>query len=256
MNYGIASLSVISCKAEPFHASEQISQLLFGEFYTVIDKTDDWYKIRTQFDDYECWIHRKHHTPISPEEFIHLEKDVPAISLELMGEVKDFLGNSYTKIPMGSSLPFFYQNQFKLNNKEYLFEGNISTRDFSQIKEYAISYVNVPYLWGGRTHFGIDCSGFSQICYKLCGIKLPRDSYQQAEIGTSIQNISNTQVGDLVFFGPQDNKVNHVGLIFDKGLIIHASGRVKIEKIDDTGIFGNDEQAYTHFLKSIKRVIT
>jgi len=254
MEYGICSLAAITCKAESNHKSEQINQLVFGEFYTVLEKTADWYKISCAYDGYEGWIHRKHHTPVTEKEFELLSDEKPARALETFGVVTDDSTNFFANIPLGSSLPFFNSGKFKLNEKEFHYNGKISEQQFSNCARYAKMYVNTPYLWGGRTPMGIDCSGFVQMTFKLCGINLKRDSKDQALQGTLISQLSETREGDLVFFGTEE-KVNHVGMLLDSSTVIHASGKVKIEKIDAKGITGNVEKDYTHFLKSIRRII-
>ena len=254
MEYGICSLSAITCKAESNHKSEQINQLLFGEFYTILEKTADWYKISAAYDSYEGWIHRKHHTLIDENEFEMLTLEKPERSLDTFGIVTDSSNAFSSNIPLGSSLPFFNSGKLKLNGSELNYSGKISEQNFSNCTQYAKMYLNTPYLWGGRTPMGIDCSGFVQMTFKLCGIKLRRDSKDQALQGNTIEKLADAKTGDLVFFG-NETKVNHVGMLLDNSTVIHASGKVKMEKIDEKGIFGNVEKDYTHFLKSIKRII-
>jgi hypothetical protein len=253
MEYGICTLSAITCKSESNHKSEQTNQILFGEIYTVLEKTSDWYKIQSALDNYEGWIHRKHHFSVPENEFTNLKNDNYEISLELLGSVKNSTGKTFCNIPIGSSLPFFDRANFKINKIDFYFSGSRSEKNKSKTTEYSKLYLNTPYLWGGRTPLGIDCSGLVQMTYKLCGINLPRDSWQQEKVGTKINSLAETKEGDLVFFG-NETKINHVGLLIDNQTVIHASGKVKIEKIDEKGIFGNEENDYTHFLKSIKRI--
>ena len=253
MDHGICILSAITLKADSNHKSEQISQVLFGEIYELLDQTADWYKIKTAHDNYEGWIHRKHHCSISAAEFENIKNNTSEISLELLGSVKNSSGKTFCNIPIGSSLPFFDRANFKINGTDYYFSGARSTQNKSKLSEYAKLYCNTPYLWGGRTPMGIDCSGFVQMTYKLCGISLPRDSWQQEQVGTRINSLAEAKENDLVFFG-DETKINHVGMLLDNKTVIHASGKVKIEQIDEKGIIGNEEKDYTHFLKSVKRI--
>ena len=116
-------------------------------------------------------------------------------------------------------------------------------------------YLNSPYLWGGRSPFGIDCSGFTQMVFKLNGIKLPRDAYEQAEIGKTLNFIEETQKGDLAFFDNEEGKIIHTGIIIDKNKIIHSSGKVRIDNLDHYGIFNAETGKYSHNLRLIKKVV-
>jgi len=139
----------------------------------------------------------------------------------------------------------------------YKFNGK-KTQGFSQKKHLinnALIFLNAPYLWGGRTPFGIDCSGFTQIIYRLQGIKIPRDAYQQADLGTPLNFIEESEEGDLAFFNNNEGKIVHVGLIMKNNQIIHASGKVRIDKIDQKGIFNIEKNKHTHKLRIIKKLI-
>ena len=132
------------------------------------------------------------------------------------------------------------------------------TQGFSQKKHLinnAMIFLNAPYLWGGRTPFGIDCSGFTQIIYRLQGINIPRDAYKQAEIGTTLSFINESEEGDLAFFDNAEGKIIHVGIIMKKNYIIHASGKVRIDKIDQEGIFNIEKKKHTHKLRIIKSIV-
>jgi gamma-D-glutamyl-L-lysine dipeptidyl-peptidase len=122
------------------------------------------------------------------------------------------------------------------------------------LTDTALRFINSPYIWGGRIPSGIDCSGLTQLTYKIHGINIPRDSRQQSEVGETVNFITETRPGDLVFF---DNRgiITHVGMIFSAGLVIHASGRVRIDAIDHQGIFKQEIGGYSHHLRLIKRII-
>ena len=138
----------------------------------------------------------------------------------------------------------------------YQFDG-LTTPGFTQKKkliENALMYLNAPYLWGGRSPLGIDCSGFTQMVYRLQGINLPRDAYQQAEVGTTLSFIEESDPGDLAFFDNNEGKITHVGIILEENHIIHASGKVRIDRIDQQGIFNTEIGTHTHKLRLIKSI--
>ncbi len=160
---------------------------------------------------------------------------------------------------LGSTLPHFKENTCRLGKNVYRFEGNVKCPEKLQstriIVENAYMYQNSPYLWGGRTPFGIDCSGFTQMVFKLSGIRLKRDAWQQAEQGTLIHLIDESLAGDLAFFDNAEGKITHVGIVLDKNKIIHASGKVRVDSLDHHGIFNVDTKTYSHNLRLIKRFV-
>lgn len=253
MKQGLITLAAVSCKAEASNKSEQINQLLFGESYTILEEASDWYKITSAYDSYEGWIHKKHHTPITNQEFKKLQVNLSSVSLDILGVLKENRRNNFVNIPIGSSLYFSEKRSIKINGFTFKYNGEVASQKKASLLHYAFLYLNTPYLWGGRTPLGIDCSGFVQMIHKLSGIKLPRDSYQQAELGQKVINLSSAKKGDLCFFG-DGSKITHVGLLINRKSIIHASGKVKIEKIDERGIYNKESQKYTHLLKYIKRI--
>lgn len=245
MKNGIIRLGVVSCKAEPSHKAEQINQLLFGETYSIEEEEEDWIKIKTAFDNYVAWIDRKNHTFLSEEHFNTFTYGNASLVLNLIDSVQDKTDNTAINVPIGSSI---YKK-----DQDFKHDGNYSSKNIHDLHSYAFKFLNTPYLWGGRTPLGIDCSGFVQMTYKLCGIKLPRDSYQQAEIGQTIDNLEEVKLGDLCFFG-SEQRIDHVGLFLDTKNVIHASGKVKVDAIDSKGIWLEKEQKYSHFLKKIQRI--
>lgn len=257
--YGICNQSVVPCRAEASDKAEMTTQLLFGEHFKVLKRQGSWHYIRNAFDDYESWVDAKQYQEISEETFEELQQQKPTISLDLMAGLDDLTRKSVIPIPIGSTLPYFDGRVCNLEGFEYEFEGQTNTILHASLSESLISnaysYLNAPYLWGGRNPLGIDCSGFTQNCFKIIGIKLPRDAYQQAELGEQVAFINEARPGDLAFFDNDEGRIIHVGIVMDKQLIIHASGKVRIDKVDHQGIYNSDNLKYTHNLRLIKRFI-
>ncbi len=250
--HGISKLSIIPGRAEPSDKSENITQVLFGEHYTIIEKEKKWLKIRLAHDNYECWIDKKQHSPLSEELFNQLEENPPHRSIDLLGITKDQKTDTYYNLPLGSQISFLEGKDFEIAGTPFKFKGNLSDDDRKKLIGYAYLYLNAPYLWGGRTPFGIDCSGFVQMIHLLVGIRIPRDAYQQMEIGEEIASLDHAKKGDLVFFGDND-KITHVGLLLSPIECIHASGKVRIDPIDAKGIKPDGED-YSHILRGIRRL--
>ncbi len=269
MDFGICLQSMIPVRIEPSHSSEMVTQVLFGELYRIMVKEDHWLRIRLAYDNYEGWIDQKQSFPLEEEEFIRLiNADTPA-SLDLVQLLSNETRKSITPILLGSSLPGIAGQRFTVAQELFSFEGLIAdgraleTVFNPQVRQKAkqtliddaMLYLNAPYLWGGRTPFGIDCSGLTQMVYKLKKIKLLRDAAQQATHGEPLNFLSESEPGDLAFFDDEEGNIIHVGLMVDRSRIIHASGKVRIDIIDHEGIYNEDEKKYTHKLRVIKRII-
>lgn len=256
MKNGIALLSIIPIRKENSHRSEQVSQLLFGEVYEVLQQQGNWLNIRCSFDAYEGWIDAAQHSDVSDKDYQHINSNDCGLALDL-----SFSASSTSHaIPLvtGSNLPFFDGMNFKIGKEKFIYNGQAlqaEARNASLFERVAMRYLNAPYLWGGRSPFGIDCSGLVQVAYKFCGIPLRRDAYQQAEEGTVVNFIEEALPGDLAFFNNEEGRIIHVGIVLKDNRIIHASGKVRIDKLDHFGIFNNDTAKYSHQLKIIKRVL-
>jgi gamma-D-glutamyl-L-lysine dipeptidyl-peptidase len=260
MKYGICHLSVVPCRFEPSDKSEMVTQLLFGETIQIYEeKKVGWRKIKTAFDNYDCWIDEKQYVEINEEEFDKLNSSPATVCSEMANIIKNETNDTLIPILLGSSLPSFKNKKVSFNEFLYKYEGltiDTSTEsNKSNLAENAFMYLNAPYLWGGRSPFGIDCSGFTQIIYKLNGFKLPRDASQQAEIGDTLSFIEESESGDLAFFDNEEGNIIHVGIMLENNKIIHASGKVRIDKIDHQGIFNIDTNTYSHRLRLIKRIL-
>lgn len=256
--HGITHLSAIPVRREPSDTSEMVTQLLFGDAFKVEEQKEGWHFITTLYDHYEGWIDRKQFLPVSKTTYDHLSQHPSPVSAELFQLITDTkTGNSFP-IVMGSSLPFFRDGKCQIENRIFSFDGNVrafeKTSNRNAIVETALLFQNTPYLWGGRTLLGIDCSGFTQLVFKANGIKLKRDAYQQAELGEPYSFVEEAQIGDLAFFDNEEGKITHVGILIGDNKIIHASGCVRIDPFDHLGIFTPERGGYTHNLRVIKNI--
>jgi hypothetical protein len=249
MTYGIANLSIIPCRAEPSDKAEQVTQLLFGETYQVLEEKPKWVKIKNQYDNYESWICRKQFHEISGSEFDEMALN----EFPVVGDIFSTLSDQ-SLVTIGATLPYFHQKRFRIRQQEFKYIGSVGPFDSKELISIATKFLNTPYLWGGRSPFGIDCSGFSQTVFKTIGKKLPRDAYQQAEEGFDVSFLEMAEKGDLAFFDNAEGKITHVGILLNNHQIIHASGKVRIDKIDHQGIFNDETKSYSHQLRLIKRI--
>jgi len=249
MLYGICNLSIVPLRFEPSDKSELTSQVLYGDYFKILEQRKSWSKIRLAFDKYEGWIDNKQYAEITEKQYKLINSESPKLSADLVEFVQDKNEQLYS-IPLGSSL-----NGLPLLNHN--FDGN-STQDISpknNIIKTSFLYLNAPYLWGGKTPFGIDCSGFTQMVYKLNGYKLLREASQQATQGEALSFIEESEPGDLAFFDDNEGLITHVGIIMKDNYIIHAHGKVRIDRLDHSGIYNADKKMHTHKLRVIKKVI-
>lgn len=249
MNYGICNLSIIALRADPADKSELVSQILYGELFKVLEIRAKWSRIRLAFDAYEGWVDNKQFLTISFEDYTELTKEKSSLSSDLV----DFITiseNQLLSICLGSNVQ-------SVAYLQHGFDGKSISKKFPKehLIETSLLYLNTPYLWGGKTPFGIDCSGLTQMVYKLNGYKLKRDASQQATQGEPLSFIEESEPGDLAFFDNVDGDIIHVGIIMNDNYIIHAHGKVRIDRLDHTGIFNYEARAHTHQLRVIKRII-
>lgn len=258
IGYGVLRLSLVPVRANPSDAAEMISQLLFGEHYLVLEESEDakWLKIKNAFDGYEGWIDRKQHHRISKEYYEQISETEYKICIDLVSKI--LFKQQINHVVAGSVLPLLNNPIFK-DEENVAFNGTSKTLyqkwGVASMINQANKYLNTPYLWGGRTPFGIDCSGFTQIVYKTGGYIIPRDSSEQIMKGKEVDFIDR-RAGDLAFFTNKEGKMNHVGLVMEDGKIIHASGKVRIDELDENGIKNLEQNSYTHHFYKLKRIIT
>lgn len=237
MEKGICNVSVAPLRANNSHQSEMVSQILFGESVEILEVKQDFAKIKMDFDNYEGWVDTKQITKISDENYANRKSKIliETIGIYNLNEEKHLLS-------MGSELNVDAEISLKEATSE-------------SISETAKLFLNVPYLWSGRSFFGIDCSGFSQLIYKVHGISLPRDAYQQAQIGTVLDFVEESEPGDLAFFENEEGRITHVGIMLEDQQIIHAYGKVRIDSLDSSGIFNRELNKHTHKLRFVKRIL-
>lgn len=253
MDYAVVSVPAAPVRRKARHQNEMVSQLLFGETVKILKtKGSLWVKIRSLHDGYEGWMAN---TLLHEIDETAAKKHNEYAATDLLNTV--LINGKKMHIPFGSSLPAFSDGSGKLNDTAYSFAGNYSKRTDmhpgpDKVQQLTALWLNAPYMWGGRTILGVDCSGFVQVNYKMMGIDLLRDAWQQAQQGTTVKKIKEALCGDLAFFDDKEEIV-HVGILLNSEQIIHASGRVRIDTIDKKGIINTDTGKRTHFLKSIKR---
>ncbi len=259
MKFGIATTTIIPMRKEPAEQSEMVSQVLFGETFEIIEKKRGWFYVRLKHDNYEGWIDEKMICKIESNFFEKPHKDTPVISsLLLLKAMCIKTKETYYLLP-GSSLHNFDKedNTFENDCKYRIFEspGTCSGKLRENIVEISKLYLNAPYLWGGRTPFGIDCSGFTQIVYKINGINIPRDAGLQINAGKTLNLLHEAKPGDLAFFENDKGEIIHTGIILDNNSIIHASGKVRIDKFDHQGIYNSEIKRYSHKLRVVQSII-
>lgn len=249
MQYGICNLSIVPLRGEPADTSELVSQLLYGDYFKIIEQRKNWSKIRLEFDSYEGWVDNKQYLEINEHHYKSLSQETPKLSFDLVEFIEDKEAQLHP-ILLGSSL-----NGLSLLKHSY--DGNTIEKqvDKEHIIKTAFLYLNSPYLWGGKTPFGIDCSGFTQMVYKLNGYRLLRDASQQATQGEALSFIEESEPGDLAFFDNSEGIITHVGIIMKDNYIIHAHGKVRIDRLDHSGIYNVEKNTHTHKLRVIKKVI-
>ncbi len=250
MQFGICTLSIVSVRSSADDTSEIISQILYGEHFKILECRKNWSKIRIAFDGCEGWVINHQIKFIEHNTFQNLERTKnPLYSNELVSFVETE-ESILLPIVLGSST----QNAPLLTHK---FDGSQSTKKSNKanLVRTALLFLNAPYLWGGKTPFGIDASGFTQMVYKINGFRLLRRVSEQSEQGSPLSFIEESEAGDLVFFDNKEGEIHHVGLIMDNNYVIHVYGKVRIDRLDHTGIFNAEMGKYSHQLRVIKKII-
>jgi len=255
MKFGICNLNSIALRKESNNTSEMVSQLLFGETFKITDFENPWIKIILDFDHYKGWILANQILLLNEKSYNEINANNSTISNELVTYISN-QNNKLQTITLGASLPFFEKNKFQILSENYIFDGKTISNNHSKnnIINTAYMYLNSPFLWGGKTPFGLDCSGFTQIVYKINGFSLLRDSHQQASQGEVLSFIEESEPGDLAFFDNEEGEIIHVGIILANNHIIHCHGKVRIDRLDQSGIYNVDTKRHTHKLRVMKNI--
>lgn len=253
--------SIVPVRAEAREGAEQNTQMLFGELCEILEEQPRWYRIRLDSDGQEGWVDAKMVTPIAGKDLTAYKKalkDAATVAFPMTYAVSE---NNGQTIPLtaGTRLTNYKDGRFEVLGVGFRIDPNmVITRPQELNQENLLQtvrfFLNVPYLWGGKNAMGMDCSGFTQTILGLFGRHLLRNASEQITQGTEIKDIKEAQAGDLAFFDHQDGKISHVGIVIDPERIIHCSGRVKVEKLDSTGIFNAENGEYSHYLVQIKRM--
>lgn len=248
--YAICQLSVCPLRSSASDESEIVSQLVFGDFVTVLTEGQPWIQVKNYADDYEGWMDFKQLKFIDELTFKKGTKNFPVV----VGNGQLDLDGPYGKITvfLGATLPFFSQNTCQIGDDHYTLSSPLIDAGPKNLPELCLIYLNAPYLWGGKSLYGIDCSGLTQNIFKAIGIQAPRDASQQVDEGMTIK-WDEREIHDVIFFTVSSEKVTHVGILVNKDEIIHAHGRVRIDRCDRTGIFNLEQNKYTHQYHSTKR---
>jgi len=260
MKYAIACSSVIPLRPEPSDKCEMLTQVLFGELVQIYKYAGNWASIKNVSDGYLGWIDKKTLIQLTEKQFKKLKcSDKTFILPDFISYATDNNNCKYL-LSAGSNLPKYNKKDlsFVIGNKKFNLTNTplkLGRNKRENICNIAQSFLNCTYLWGGKNPFGIDCSGLSQVVYKIAGINIPRDASKQVEKGTPITFLNESQPGDLAFFDNEEGQIIHVGIILTNNTIIHSSGKVRIDKIDHEGIFNIETQRYTHKLRVIKSIL-
>jgi gamma-D-glutamyl-L-lysine dipeptidyl-peptidase len=270
MSRVICCVPVSPLRAEPSHKTEMVSQQLFGECCDILGTAkDNWVRIRCQYDGYEGWCSESHLTEFDAADYeqggiaqgggVHdgIGKGGIALTPEWISEI-GYNGDPMM-VPLGSSLTGMKSGHADWTKNQVYFKGRAwipagAKKDARTIRQLAFTFLNTPYLWGGKSVFGIDCSGFTQTVLKFFDIPLMRDAWQQAGQGEPVGFLQEARMGDLAFFDNADGRITHVGILLNDHEIIHASGKVRVDKIDNMGIIHSENFKRTHSLRLIKRL--
>jgi hypothetical protein len=258
MEYAACQVSIAPLRAHPSDKSEMVSQLLFGETVTVSDRKDNWLHVICTWDGYIGWVDSKQLKRLTQQEF-EAYSDEQTLNLSLVEGL--MAADHFIPLTLGAVLPRFDGLRCQLGDQSFQFSGPVLTSGNNMtvgsdlVVKMARRYLHAPYLWGGRSPFGIDGTGLTQMVFKIAGIKLLRDAVQQVTQGRPVDFMEQCQSGDLAFFDNGKGNIGHVGIILPDCHIIHASGKVRIDKLDHFGIFNKEQNRYTHQLRIVKRLL-
>lgn len=259
IDYGVCRLAVVTVRKDADQKSEPVTQLLFGDHYEVmfVSKDEKWLSIVITADQSTGWIDKLQHHSISQE----YHNQIGLANYKITTDVASTMlyKKSQLTIVLGSIVPISASELFKME-EQFAFNGETKTlgqrRDFEYLKEVSNKYLNAPHFPGGKSPFGIDASGFTQMSFRLAGYQLPRDVQQQFTSGKPVDNLSSAHPGDLAFFESGKGKIGHVGIVLEEQKIIHCSGRVKVDYLMEEGILTAETKVYSHTLAGLRRIFS
>lgn len=266
-DFVINNCPVTPVREQPSEAAEQATQLLFGEVCEVVDHLPGWTKIRSTMDGQTGWVSAKMVTPVSEEAKKQWGDEAMGVVAVPMAVATDIATGEKRMLTIGTRLPNYADGTFIVLEKQYQIDpscvyeikGEKVEVKGEEVVRVAKSLLNVPYLWGGKNMMGFDCSGFVQTVYSVFGIQLLRNAREQITQGKVVNSLAESQPGDLVFFDhsdrdPNATKISHVGMLISPTQVIHCSGCVHIDRIDEMGVYLSNGEM-THHLVQIKRYL-
>lgn len=253
--YAICYSVNIPLRSNPADGAEMMTELLFGDACIVLEETGTWSRVINKSDGYEGWLTTKMLTFVSEEEYdAYNPVNSPVVTSSFaVAYTKD--GNERIVLTGGSVLPYYdiSDNSFSVERRRFVIDNSFVNNPGDNIVDTAYRYLNSPYLWGGKNVMGIDCSGLTQVVYRMHGFQLQRDACAQIVHGIEVR-FTDAVSGDLAFFANPKGCITHVGIIAGNGKIIHASGSVHVDMIDERGIYSARLGKYTHILYSVRHI--
>lgn len=243
---------VAPVRASASHKAEIVTQLLFGETAEIVEQQGEFYKVKCTYDKYEGWVQDRQ---VVEGGEINSQTIIATSSLVVE------CNKTVLHLSPGSILPADKTNwqigpyNFVLPKASLPVVAGPLSASSDTILKIAQQYMGASYLWGGKSIFGLDCSGFTQQVFKIAGIYLDRDAWQQALQGAAVGSLQEARPGDLAFFANEKGRINHVGIISSASSIMHASANARHDELDAKGIRNRELNIYTHMLTVIRRYV-